>query len=112
MLGGALTRQRPLVLALDPAEEAVAVHLAQVEKECVEPGVFAQHLCLEPLKGKLDFFVQVKDLLDEALAEIEVPSRVIDRHGWGYLGRLGGLVVFDRAELEVLGLAVLGGPNY
>ena len=70
MLTGALTGEGTLVLALDTAEKAVPVHLAQVEEKCVEARVQRLNFCLEAFEGKLDFTLLVENLLYESLTQV------------------------------------------
>lgn len=68
MLGCTLSGQTPFVFALDSAEEAIAVDLAQVKEQGVQLGVLALNFSLELFKGKLDIFLDVEDLFNQPFA--------------------------------------------
>lgn len=96
MLARALTRQSSLIIALEPAEEAVAVHLAQIEEQSVKLSVRRFNIRLEPFKWKLDLFFRIEYFLDQALAQVNISFDMVQGQLWSDFRLLDSLIVLDR----------------
>ena len=70
MLTGTFACECALIFALHATEEAIAVHLAQVKDQGIEPRIYRLNFCLQALERKLDFPLLVENLLNESLAEV------------------------------------------
>ena len=112
MLAGTLSGQLPFVFALDSAEEAVAMNLAQVKDQGVQLGVIGLNYCVQLGKRKLNVLFSVENFFYQPRAEGDVPWDVAQRQLGSDTGLPNSLIVFHWAQLEVLRAAVSRGPNH
>jgi len=77
------------------------MHLAKIEQQRVKLCIVRFDFSFQFLEWKLDFFLGIKNLFYEALAQAYVPNHVILRKFWCNFHGLDRLVVSIGTQLKI-----------